>query len=154
MSVDAHQIWLEDGEGGEVLAELGMIKKDFLPPYNLASSLRVSGGSLFDAVITMRDALFVGDQETLGGKVLGALDGAIETLTSRMTELGARYSRVETILARISSQALNVTNAESREADIDFTKAISDLKLYEFIHQASLSVLGNLYKSSLLNHLK
>lgn len=154
VSVDAHQIWLEDGEGGEVLSELGMIKKDFLPPYNLASSLRVSGGSLFDAVITMRDALFAGDQETLGGKVLGALDGSIETLTSRMTELGARYSRAETILARISSQVLNVTNAESREADIDFTEAISDLKLYEFIHQASLSVLGNLYKSSLLNHLK
>ena len=102
----------------------------------------------------MRDALFAGDQESLGGKVLGAIDEGIDNLTTRMTELGARYSRAQTILARLSQQTLNVTQAESREADLDFTKAISDLKMYEFIHSASLSVLGNLYKNSLLNHLK
>lgn len=154
VSVDAHQIWLEDAQDSEVLYDLGLIKKDTLAPYNLAPSARSAGGSIFDAVISMRDALFSGDQETLGGKVLGALDGGIETITMRMTELGARYSRAENILARLSNQTLNVTSQESREADLDFTKAISDLKLYEFIHQASLSVLGNLYKSSLLNHLK
>lgn len=154
VSVDAHQMWLEDAQDSEVLAELGLIKKDTLPPYNLSPSVRSSGASLFDAVIAMRDALLQGDQEALGGKVLGSLDGAIETITTRMTELGARYSRAEAILARLSNQTLNITQSESREADLDFTKAISDLKMYEFIHSASLSVLGNLYKSSLLNHLK
>lgn len=154
VSTDAHQIWLEDGEGGEVLSELGLINKEGEAPYNLSPSLRVSGISLFDAVISMRDALFAGDQESLGGKVLGAIDEGIDNLTTRMTELGARYSRAQTILARLSQQTLNVTQAESREADLDFTKAISDLKMYEFIHSASLSVLGNLYKNSLLNHLK
>lgn len=154
VSVDSHQIWLEDVEGSDVFYELGMIKKETSAPYNLASSVRISGGSLFDAVIAMRDALFAGDHEALGGKVLGALDGGIETITTRMTELGAKYSRAEAIIARIGNQTLNVTNQESRESDLDFTKAISDLKMYEFIHSASLSVLGNLYKSSLLNHLK
>ena len=86
--------------------------------------------------------------------MLGAIDESINTLTTRMTELGARYSRAEAVLARLSNQTLNITQAESREADLDFTKAITDLKMYEFIHSASLSVLGNLYKSSLLNHLK
>ncbi len=154
VGIDPHQIWLEDGEGGEVLYELGMIKKEEMAPYNVANSVRSSGGSLFDSVIAMRDALFAGDHESLGGKVLGALDGSIETITTRMTELGARYSRAEATIARIGAQTLNVTNQEARESDIDFTKAISDLKMYEFIHSASLSVLGNLYKSSLLNHLK
>ena len=154
VTVDAHQIWLQDGEGASILSDLGLIKEEGEAPYNIANSARVSGGSLFDAVIAMRDALFAGDQETLGGKVLGAIDGSIDTITTRMTELGARYSRAEAVLARLSNQTLNVTQAESREADLDFTKAISDLKMYEFIHSASLSVLGNLYKSSLLNHLK
>ena len=71
-----------------------------------------------------------------------------------MAETGSKYARAEVILARIDTQTLNVTAAESREADLDITKAITDLKMFEHTHQASLSVLGRLYRDSLLNYLK
>ncbi len=153
-TTDARQLWLRDGENGNVLSELGLVKANQRPPYNLGNTVRVSGGSLFDAVIAMRDAMYAGDQEALGGKVLGSIDGGINNLTSRMAENGSQYERAENVLTRLSAQTLNTTAAESREADLDITKAISDLKMYEQTHQASLSVLGRLYKDSLLNYLR
>ena len=135
-TTDSRQLWLKDGEGGTVLSDLGLIKQEQRPPYNLANSVRVSGG-----------------QEALGGKILGSIDSGISNLTTRMAETGSQYARAETILARIDTQTLNVTGAESREADLDITKAITDLKMFEHTHQASLSVLGKLYKNSLLNYL-
>ncbi len=152
-TTDSRQLWLRDGDGN-VLSELGLVKPNQRPPYNLGNSVRVSGGSLFDAVIAMRDAMYAGDQEALGGRVLGSIDEGINNLTSRMAENGSQYERAENVLTRLSAQTLNTTAAESREADLDITKAISDLKMYEYTHQASLSVLGKLYKDSLLNYLR
>lgn len=154
VTTDARQLWLKDSASSNVLSELGLIKNGQRPPYNLANSVRVSGGSIFDAVIAMRDALLSGDQESLGGKIIGSIDGGIHNLTARMAEIGAQYSRTETTLARLDKTQLNVTAAESREADLDITKAITDLKMYEHTHQASLSVLGRLYRDSLLNYLR
>lgn len=152
-TTDSHQIWLRDNDENSVLTTLGLVKADQRPPYNLANSVRVSGGSIFDAVISMRNALLSGDQESLGGKILGGLDAGIDNLTSRISQTGARYERGETVLARLGTQNLNVTNALAREADLDITEAITDLRRYENTHQASLSVLGRIYKDTLLNYL-
>jgi len=69
-TTDARQLWLRDQEGGDVLSKLGMVKTGERPPYNIANSVRTSGGSLFDAVISLRDAMLSGDQETIGSRVL------------------------------------------------------------------------------------
>ncbi len=153
-TTDARQLWLRDGEGGDVLSSLGMVKAGQRPPYNLSPSVKVSGGSLFDAVIELRDSMLSGDQERIGSRVLGAVDGAIDNLTTRLAEIGSRYERNQMTLTRIDSQAVNVAAAESREADIDFTKAVTDLKMYEYTQQATLSTAGKLYSNSLLNYLK
>jgi flagellar hook-associated protein 3 len=153
-TTDARQLWLRDAGEGNVLASLGLVKPQQRPPYNLADSVRVSGGSLFDAVIAMRNAMYAGDHESLGGKVLGSVDGAIDNLAARLAENGSRYERAEAALARLNTQIPNIAGAESREADLDLTQAISDLKMYEYTHQASLSTVGNLYKNTLLNYLR
>lgn len=153
-TTDARQLWLRDGEGGDVLSSLGLVKSGQRPPYNIAQSVRTSGGSLFDAVISLRDAMVSGDQEAIGSRVLGAVDGAIDNLTTRLAENGAGYERNQMTLARLNSQSVNVAGAESREADIDFTKAVTDLKMYEYTQDATLSTAGKLYSNSLLNYLK
>lgn len=66
----------------------------------------------FDAVIAMRNAMYAGDQEALGGKVLGSIDGAIDNVSMRLAENGARYERAETVLARLNAQIPNVTSAD------------------------------------------
>ncbi|HOT62656.1 MAG TPA: flagellar hook-associated protein 3 [Treponemataceae bacterium] len=153
-TTDARQLWLKDASGGDVLSSLGLVKAGQRPPYNLADSVRVSGGSIFDAVIAFRDALLSGDQEAVGGKVLGALDGSIDSLATRLAEIGSRYERTQATVARLETQTLNATGAESREADLDFTKAMTDLKMYEYTQQAALSTAAKLYSSTLLNYLQ
>lgn len=153
-TTDARQLWLRDIGNSTVLSSLGIVKPQQRPPYNLADSARVSGGSLFDAVIAMRNAMYAGDHESLGGKILGSVDGAIDNLATRLAENGSRYERAEAVLARLNTQIPNITEAEAREADLDITKAITDLKMYEYTHQASLSTVGKLYKNTLLNYLR
>ena len=153
-TTDARQLWLEDVSGG-ALNELGIIKdRSQKPPYNLGDSVRVSGGSLFDSVIALRDAMLKGDHEAIGGRVLASLDSGISTLTARVAKSGSEYERVENDMIRSSAVALNVTNHISREGDLDLTKAITDEKMLELTQQATLSNAGKMYSSSLLNYMR
>ena len=81
-TTDARQLWLQD-VSGSALNDLGIIKDSSQkPPYNTGNSVRVSGGSMFDTVIAFRNALLKGDQEAIGGNVLGSLDSGISSLVA------------------------------------------------------------------------
>ena len=95
-----------------------------------------------------------GDQEAIGGRVLGSLDCAVNNLVTRIAESGAEYERAVNNIERNSLTALNVTNMISREGDLDFTKAVTDMKMMEYVQQATLSTAGRLYSSSLLNYMR
>lgn len=153
-TTDSRQLWLQD-LSGTVLNDLGLIKDaSQQPPYNLGDSVRVSGGSLFDSVIALRDALLTGDQEAIGGRVLGGIDGSVNNLVARLAESGSEYERAMHNVSRNSLTALNVTNMISREGDLDFTKAVTDMKMMEYVQQATLSNAAKLYSSTLLNYLR
>ena len=118
-TTDSRQLWLQDVDGN-VLNELGIIKDSSqLPPYNIGDSVRVSGGSLFDSVIALRDAMLTGDQDAIGGRVLGSIDNSVNNLVTRLAESGAQYERAVNNIERNSLTALNVTSMISREGDLD-----------------------------------
>ena len=153
-TTDARQLWLQDVQGSS-LNELGIVKDATQkPPYNLGDGVRVSGGSMFDTVIAFRNALLAGDQESIGGRVLGALDKGIDSLVSRIAKSGAEYERAQLNANRSSKLALDVTHMVSREGDLDFTKAITDLKMLDYTNQATLSQAGKMYSSTLLNYMR
>lgn len=153
-TTDAHQLWLDDVQG-TALNDLGIISDNSQrPPYNLNASTRVSGGSLFDSVIALRDAMLEGDVEAIGSRVLGSIDGGLDTLVTRLAETGSLYERAQNSIARAQTNELNVTSMISREGDLDFTKAITDMKMLEYVQQASLSQAGKMYQSSMLNYMK
>ena len=153
-TTDARQLWLQD-VSGNTLEELGIIKDSSqLPPYNIATGTRVSGGSMFDAVIAFRNALLSGDQEAIGSRVLGSLDQGIDSLVTRIAKSGAEYERAQLNATRNGKLALDVTQMVSREGDLDFTKAITDLKMLEYTNQATLSQAGKMYSSTLLNYMR
>lgn len=153
-TTDARQLWLSDVRG-TVLTDLGVISgTEQRPPYNAANSARVSGGSLFDSVIALRDAMLRGDHEAIGGRVLGSLDAGMSNLVTRLSENGSNYERAMLNVTRNSQTALNVTKMISREGDLDFTKAVTDMKMLDYVHQASLSVAGKMYSSTLLNYMR
>ena len=153
-ATDARQLWLED-VSGSALADLGIIKDvSQKPPYNLAAGVRASGGSMFDAVISLRNALLAGDHEAIGGRVLGSIDQGLNNLTTRIAKSGSEYERAELNVKRNSGTALNVTQRISSEGDLDLTKAASDMKMMDFTHQATLSTAARLYSSTLLDYLR
>ena len=153
-TTDSHQLWLEDGNG-DTLYQLGLIKDSTQrPPYNIAASATVSGGSLFDTVIALRDSLIQGDYEAIGGKVLGGLDAGLDNLTTRLSEVGSRYERALQNIARAETNVLNATAQVSKEGDLDITEAITDMKMLEYVQQATLSNAGKMYSNTLLNYMK
>ena len=153
-TTDARQLWLQDVKGSS-LADLGIIKDSSQkPPYNIGNSVRLSGGSMFDTVIAFRDALLKGDNESIGGRVLGSLDAGIDNLVTRIAKSGSEYERAQLNVTRNSSTALNVTQQISREGDLDITKAITDMKMLDYAYQATLSNAGKMYQNTLLNYMR
>jgi flagellar hook-associated protein 3 FlgL len=154
-TTDARQLWMEDIGVSTVLNDLGVIKEaGQRPPHNLANGSVVSGGSLFDSVIALRDSMLTGDHESVGGRVLGSIDQALDNLGSRLAQIGSQYERVAANLSRHNTNIPNVTAMVAREGDLDITKAITDMKMMEYAHQASLSVASKLYSNSLLNYMR
>lgn len=153
-TTDARQLWLSDVKGS-ALNELGIVADaSQKPPYNIGKSATVSGGSMFDTVIAFRDALLKGDTEAIGGRVLGSLDSGISSLVTRISKSGSEYERAQLNVQRNSATKLNVTQQVSREGDLDFTKAITDMKMLDYAYQATLSNAGKMYNNTLLNYMR
>lgn len=153
-TTDPRQLWIQDAEGGNTLANLGLVNEGQRPPYNFSSSVKTGGGSLFDVVIGIRDAMLSGDQEYLGGRALQGLDGSLQNLTSRVAKLGAQTERLDMAQKRLATQIPVVTGWEARELDLDFAEAITNLKMIDYAKQATMGTIGRLYSNSLLNYLK
>lgn len=154
ITTDPRQLWLED-ISGSTLTDLGVISSpEQRPPYNLAVNAKLSGGSLFDSVIALRNAMLSGNQEEIGTRVLGSIDQSVSNLVTRIAELGSQHERASLNVVRNSQTSLNVTQMISTEGDLDFTKAVTDMRMLDYVHQATLSVAGKLYSSSLLNYMR
>lgn len=86
--------------------------------------------------------------------MLGSLDNGIANLVSRIAKSGSEYERAVLNITRNSATALNVTQAISREGDLDITKAITEMKMLDYAYQATLSNAGKMYNNSLLNYMR
>ena len=98
--------------------------------------------------------MLAGDTESIGGRVLGALDNGIGNLITKQAEIGSNYVRAQEAIAKAQTNQLGATNLIAREGDLDFTKAITDMKMLEYVKQATLSTAGRLYENSLLNYMR
>jgi flagellar hook-associated protein 3 FlgL len=135
-----HQIWAEDLAGGAVLQDLGILARGgSRPPLNVSQSARVFGGSVFDMVISLRDALFEGSTEKVGGAGLRGIEDALSNLAGVLGDIGARDSRLETVARRLEYQKPELVKFDSQERDLDMADAITRLKMLEYSHEAALS---------------
>ncbi|GAB1433288.1 flagellar hook-associated protein 3 [Spirochaetota bacterium] len=152
-ALDAHRVRLEDGPGGSVLAELGILSGSGVPS-DYAPSARVSGGSLFDAVISLRDSLRKGDFIDVGGRVLSSLDAGMGNLGRRLAQAGAAMERLESSALRLNREIPDVTRLLANEKDLDLSQAITDYKMLDYAHQAALQMAGRVLPKTLLDFLR
>jgi flagellar hook-associated protein 3 FlgL len=148
-----HQIRLEDLGEGTVLQDLGVLSR-VGPPRSYADSARVFGGSAFDMVLRVRNALYGGDHETVGGEGLGGMDLAIESLTTALARVGSYDERLGAASERLAYEIPEITAANSREVDLDLAEAITNLKMLEYTHQAALAAAGRVLRPLLLDFLR
>lgn len=151
--LDAHRISLEDSPGATTLADLGLLSGSGVPS-DYAPSARVSGGSLFDAVISLRDSLRKGDHIDIGGRVLAGLDAGMENLGRRLAQAGAAVERLESGALRLNREIPDVTRLLANEKDLDITQAITDFKMMEYAQQATLQMAGRVLPKTLLDFLR
>jgi len=151
----AHLIRLEDAPGGSVLKDLGVIRATSDPGApNWHPAARVSGGSAFDMVIRLRDALFRGDSGEVGSLGVAGIDLALNNFGSRLAEIGSRQERVELTWKRVNAEIPDVSSHLARETALDFTKAATDLKMIEFAHKAALQTASKVVQPTLLDFLR
>jgi flagellar hook-associated protein 3 FlgL len=105
-------------------------------------------------VIHLRDRLYVGDTIDIGGSALKGVDLAQDKLLSSMSELGAQDERMQVALRRIEHEVPELQEQNSKEVDLDFTKAITDLKQLEQAHKAALGAAGRILQPTLLDFLR
>ena len=98
-----HQLWLEDLGEGTVLQDLGILSEGRgAAPVNIAESARVFGGSVFDMVMHLRDALYRGDSEEVSGAGIRGIDDALANVVASRAEIGAKDARLDETSKRLS----------------------------------------------------
>ncbi|HUW41481.1 MAG TPA: flagellar hook-associated protein 3 [Rectinemataceae bacterium] len=159
----AHQIRAEDlpagadGAGspaGTVLKDLGLVAATGKAPDNWAPSAHVTGGSLFDVVMRLRDSLNRGDNLETGGLALAGVDAGLDNLNRSVAQLGDRSERLQSIEARLNREIPDTTKLLADETDLDVTKAITDFRMLDFAHRAALGFAGKLFPQTLLDFLR
>ena len=150
-----HQVWLQDQPGSTVLQDLGLIGSgDGRPPENLAPSARRSGGSVFDALINLRDQLAAGDQEAIGGQGIQTMDQALDNMFTNLGRIGAVNSRLEGAYQRTEMEIPEVIAQDSRNTDIDLAEAVVQLRELEATHRAALGASARIMQPTLLDFLR
>ncbi len=153
-STTPHQIWMEDSGNGRVLKDLGLISETGNPPNNIAKDAEVGGGSLFDMVISLRDQLYSGNTINIGGSSLKGITLGQDNLISSIASLGSHDERLQTVKDRLNSEIPKTIAMNSKEVDLDMTKAITDLKMLEYTQKAAMQVAGRILQPTLLDFLR
>lgn len=152
---DSHLIRVEDGAGGNVLRELGILRTTSDPQAPVwHQDAQVAGSSIFDVVISLRDALLSGDSEAVGSAVLGGIDQGLGNMSTRMAQLGSRMERAEMTWKRINAAIPDVTANLARVSALDFSTAATDLGMLDFAHKAALQTAGKVIQPTLLDYLR
>jgi flagellar hook-associated protein 3 FlgL len=150
-----HQIWLEPAEG-TALVDMGLLTDtgSSRPPGNWHADAVVTGGSLFDQGLALRDALLEGNQERVGGAIVGGLDKGLDSLLRNLADLGAKTERLEITSSRLGEESGALADWKSSLADLDLTDAITEMSMLEYTQKAAYQVAGRILQPTLMDFLR
>lgn len=148
------QIWVDDVNNGTVLSDLGLTKAGFKGPNNLAATTQSYGGSMFDTIISVRDAMLSGDRETLGSKSLASLDNAMNALNTQRATLGARESRLNFAVQRVRYENETYVGWDDSLRGLDFAKAATELSQIETMIKANYAMGSKILNTTLMDFVR
>lgn len=150
-----HQIWMEPAEG-TALVDMGLLTDTggTKPPANWHADAVVTGGSLFDQGLALRDALLEGNHERVGGVIVGGLDKGLDSLLRNLADLGAKTERLDITSSRLGEEKGAIADWKSSLADLDLTEAITEMSMLEYTQKAAYQVAGKILQPTLMDFLR
>lgn len=85
---------------------------------------------------------------------LSQLDGQIDNVLTKRSEIGARMNRMELSQSRLEGLTVSTTSLLSNEEDADLSQVIINLKAEENVQRAALSVGARIIQPSLVDFLR
>jgi flagellar hook-associated protein 3 FlgL len=150
-----HQMWLQDIEGGTVLKDLGLIEPTSSePPGNFSRTATVTGLSIFDVLIQLKNDLTSKDQEKISGKDLSDIDSALENILRHRSGIGAKVNRIEHHSQRMDFDRTFMTELLAKNESVDLPEAIMNLKWLESVHNYALNIGSRIIRPTLMDFLR
>jgi flagellar hook-associated protein 3 FlgL len=139
------------GDEGAVLRAVGDNTK---VKVNATGSEAFGSGDtqLFDVLKTISDKLRT-DPASLGDE-MSKLDASSTIMQTRLSDVGARYGRIEYMKQASEDRNLNLKTQLSDIEDIDLPKTITDMQLQQAAYQASLAAASKVVQPSLVDFLR
>jgi flagellin-like hook-associated protein FlgL len=105
---------------------------------------------IFNTLIRLNEALLNDDILEIS-RLTGLLDEDISRLSFARGELGARDQHLDVLKQRSDEEILQLRSTLSLEIEIDMVQAISDLTAHQAAFEASLQIMGQLHRLTLLD---
>jgi flagellar hook-associated protein 3 FlgL len=109
---------------------------------------------MFDMVIRLRDALYRGDHDFVGGLGIGGIDLALGNLETRLADIGSRHERAVSAWNKLNQEIPNVDAMLARESGLNMIDAATDLGMVDFAHKAALQTAAKIIPPTLLDFLR
>ena len=151
-----HKILLQDLSGGTVLQDIGLIRVGSPNNYenNYEPSALVTGKSIFESLIYLRDAMLNDDVRAIGSEALGYIDSSLSNVVAVQADASSKVTRLDMGALGLADQKLAIDDALAKNENIDFTSEIVNFNMWQYAHNASLQTTGRLLGRTLLDYLR
>jgi flagellar hook-associated protein 3 FlgL len=139
------------GDSGQVTRRIGQ-QATVRVDVGGAETFGTGSSSLFAVIDQIRDHL-ANDPGAVAGD-LSAIDTAFARVKLSVSDVGARYARVETARQTADDRVLSLKSTLSGVEDIDLPKTILEQSMQQTAYQASLSATAKILQPSLLDFLR
>jgi flagellar hook-associated protein 3 FlgL len=112
-----------------------------------------NGANVLDDLADLSAALRAGDATAMGASA-DALNAGMNRVQAQISDIGARYNRLEAASQAASDAQLNLTTSLSEVENTDLPKAMVDLQMQEVAYQAALASTARVMQPSLMDFLR
>jgi flagellar hook-associated protein 3 FlgL len=108
---------------------------------------------LFTVLQGISDSIRSGDSDALSDN-LKKLDTAGDLMKNTLSDVGARYNRIDQMQQSAQDRLLSVKSQLSDVEDVDLPKTIMDMQLQQTAYQAALAASAKVIQPSLIDYLR
>ncbi|WP_295162094.1 flagellar hook-associated protein 3 [uncultured Brachyspira sp.] len=151
-----HKILLQDLAGGTVLQDIGLVRIGAAnnPENNYEPSALVTGKSIFESLIYLRDAMLNDDVGSIGGEALGYIDSSLDNVLTVQANASSKTTRLDMGYNSFEDQKLAIQEALAKNENIDYAEEIINFNMWQYAHNASLQTAGKLLGRTLMDYLR